>query len=207
VVIHLAPAQTTQRHAEEHSVCSTASSSVATIASPHIMPNTSHAKDVAIRLDSRHCGKTVCAPHSHDTRYVGSRAHDREEDLQAASGKIGGHLFEAHIQLIAHASPQAGHLASERLRQMAALSARSPNHAWRRFTWADPTRRIIHPRGRGVCCRTRRSPPSSTADRDGRRAQMQMMEFRELEPPAHFHAEIKRDRHLGRVLFRDDAAG
>src|SRR5947209_1428591 len=27
-----------------------------------------------------------------------SRLHDREEDLQAASGKLGGHLFETHIR-------------------------------------------------------------------------------------------------------------
>ena len=35
------------------------------------------------------------------------RTHEREEDLQAASAKIGGHLFETHIHLIAYARPGA----------------------------------------------------------------------------------------------------
>ena len=44
----------------------------------------------------------------------GSRLHDREENLQAASDKIGGHLFEKHIRLIAQARPEAGQLAAAR---------------------------------------------------------------------------------------------
>ncbi len=48
-----------------------------------------------------------------------SRLHDREEHVQAASDKIGGHLFETHIRLIAQARPDVGQLAVARLQQMA----------------------------------------------------------------------------------------
>src|SRR6267143_138449 len=40
-----------------------------------------------------------------------SRLHDREEHVQAASDKIGGHLFETHIRLIAQAHPARSRLA------------------------------------------------------------------------------------------------
>ncbi len=60
---------------------------------------------------------------SHPIRTVletsASRVHDREEDLQAGSAKVGGHLFEAHILLVAHAPADAAELAQDRLRQPA----------------------------------------------------------------------------------------
>src|SRR5207249_4203277 len=49
----------------------------------------------------------------------GSRLHDREENLQAASGKIGGHLFETQILLVAHVSKGNRQQGIERLQQMA----------------------------------------------------------------------------------------
>jgi hypothetical protein len=49
----------------------------------------------------------------------GSRLHDREQHLQAASGKIGGHLFEARIILTVHAPAEAQQLAEDRVRQLA----------------------------------------------------------------------------------------
>jgi len=61
------------------------------------------------------------SPHSNRTTLdtSASRLHDRAENLQAASGKIGGHLFEAHIRIIASAPEEASRLATERLHQMA----------------------------------------------------------------------------------------
>ena len=47
-----------------------------------------------------------------------SRLHEREDDLQAASDKIGGHLFETHMRLIVSAPATAQQEATNRLRQM-----------------------------------------------------------------------------------------
>ena len=41
-----------------------------------------------------------------------SRAHEREDDLQAASEKIGGHLFETHLRLETASSASSGRLAT-----------------------------------------------------------------------------------------------
>src|SRR5207248_2493446 len=61
------------------------------------------------------------SPHVHRTTIdtSGSRIHDREENLQAASDKIGGHLFETHILLTMHTRPDAAALAADRMRQLA----------------------------------------------------------------------------------------
>jgi hypothetical protein len=47
------------------------------------------------------------------------RHHDREDDVQAASDKVGGHLFDARIRLVAYAPKGQRHLARARLRAMA----------------------------------------------------------------------------------------
>ncbi|MBW3598155.1 MAG: type IV secretion system DNA-binding domain-containing protein [Planctomycetes bacterium] len=53
------------------------------------------------------------------TEVSSSRQHDRESDLQAAFDKLGGHLFEARIRLIAYAERTNEHSARTRLRVMA----------------------------------------------------------------------------------------
>jgi Type IV secretion-system coupling protein DNA-binding domain len=136
-----------------------------------------------------------------------SRLHDREEDLQAASGKIGGHLFVAHIRLIVSAQPADKHLAVDRLRQMAGAfgaftQSRLATFHLGRIHVGFPTRR----RGQGSLLSheevaTLFHPPTATAAAE----RMQMTEFRELEPPALFHSgEEKGEATLGRALFRDD---
>lgn len=47
-----------------------------------------------------------------------SRMHDREDDLQAAADKVGGHLFEVTLSLQVSVPTQARETAEERLRQM-----------------------------------------------------------------------------------------
>ena len=72
--------------------------------------------------------------------------HDREDDLQAAADKIGGHLFEASITLRVDHAPAQANAAEDRLRQLCgALGAftrsrlatfqlpRKPNARSRRF--------------------------------------------------------------------------
>lgn len=136
----------------------------------------------------------------------GSRIHDREEKLQAAGEKIGGHLFETHIRLVAEARPEHEDIALDRIRQMAgALGA---------FTQSRlATFHVGHVR-RGEPGRSREGsllsheeiatlfhPPCATVAAE----RMQTMDFRELEPPPIFHAgEEEGSVTLGRVLFRDD---
>ena len=50
------------------------------------------------------------------TDTTGSRTHDREDDVQAASDKIGGHLFETHVRLFVRCEHPAK--AHERLRAL-----------------------------------------------------------------------------------------
>jgi hypothetical protein len=134
-----------------------------------------------------------------------SRLHDREEDLQAAAGKVGGHLFDAHIQLVALAAPEFGDLAMDRLRQLAGAfgsftqsrlatfhlrrirlgPARSPT-GWGSLLSHEEVATLFH-------------PPTATVAAE----QMQTAEFRELEPPPQFcDGGDPRTVTLGRVLFR-----
>jgi hypothetical protein len=137
----------------------------------------------------------------------GSRLHDREEDLQAASGKIGAHLFETHIQLVAHAPPHAHRLAVDRLRQIAGAfgaftqSRLATFHLGRiRVGWPahqatdgslyshDEIATLFH-------------PPTATVAAE----QMETTEFTELEPPPHFVSGQEPGAvTLGRLLFRAD---
>lgn len=137
----------------------------------------------------------------------GSRAHDREEDLQAASAKIGGHLFETHIRLVVHAPADARHVALDRLQQIAgafgaftqsrlatfhmrAIEERSPRPAtgWGSLFSHEEIATLFHP------------PTASVAAE-----QMQSMEFTELEPPPLFPSGTEPDTViLGRVRFRAD---
>jgi hypothetical protein len=149
------------------------------------------------------------SPHSSRTvlETSGSRLHDREENLQAASGKIGGHLFETHILLIAHAAPDAADLAMDRLRQLAGAFGAFTQSRLARFHLGRIRRgKPSRPTGeRSLMSHeeiaTLFHPPTATAGAE----RMQSMEFRELEPPSDFLAGTEPDAiTLGRVLFRDD---
>ena len=138
----------------------------------------------------------------------GSRLHDREQDLQAASVKIGSHLFEARILLIAHAPANSRDLAHDRLRQLAGafgaftqsrmatfelgrIRQGYPNHGARKGSLLshEELATLFH-------------PPTATAAAE----RMQTLEFRELEPPSHFYAGTEQGAAtLGRTLFRGDA--
>lgn len=147
-------------------------------------------------------------PHAHRTTLdtSASRQHDREEDLQAASAKIGGHLFEASISLIVHAPPQAGDLAVERLHQLAGAfgaftQSRLARFHLRRVRRGKPDR----PHARSLLANdelaTLFHPPTATVAAE----QMQTQEFSELEPPPEFVDGTEPGAvTLGRVLFRGD---
>jgi hypothetical protein len=138
----------------------------------------------------------------------GSRLHDREEDLQAASGKIGSHLFEAHILLVCHVPPEAGHLAIDRLQQMTGAFGAFTQSRLSTFrlrcvrcgTLPRPARRhgnlLSHEE-----VATLFHPPTATVAAE----RMQTLEFTELEPPAFFPSGQETGTvTLGQLLFRGD---
>ena len=106
--------------------------------------------------------------------------------MQEASDKIGGHLFETHIRLIAQAHPDRSRLAVGRLQQMAGAfgaftQSRLATFHLRRVRRGWPTR----PAGRGSLMSheeiaTLFHPPTATVAAE----RMQTSEFTELEPPA-----------------------
>lgn len=136
-----------------------------------------------------------------------SRLHDREEHLQAASNKIGGHLFETSLRIVVQAPSSRKAFAVGRMHQIAG--------AFGAFTKAHlATFHLKHCRkgyrqgffGRGDILSedelgTLFHPPTASVAAEG----MQMAEFRELEPPAQFYAGEKNNGvTLGRVRFRED---
>lgn len=136
----------------------------------------------------------------------GSRIHDREEKLQAAAEKIGGHLFETHIRLTAQARPEHEALARDRIRQMAGALGAFTQPRLATFHVAGVRRGEPRPAREGSLLAHDEisslfHPPCASASAE----RMQTVEFRELEPPPQFHAgEEEGSVQLGRVLFRDD---
>ena len=136
------------------------------------------------------------------------RIHDREEHLQAAADKIGGHLFETHIRLIAHARSEDATLALDRLQQMAGAfgaftQSRLATFRLRRIRKGSRSRAshqgnlLSHEE-----LSTLFHPPTSTVSAE----KMRSSEFLELEPPPKFFSGQEPTAvTLGRVLFRSDA--
>jgi len=136
-----------------------------------------------------------------------SRQHDREEDLQAAAMKIGGHLFETHIRLIAFAPSHAERLAVDRLRQLAGAFGTFTHSRLATFRVGRIRKGVPGlPVKQGSLLSheeiaTLFHPPTATVAAEG----MLAAEFRELEPPTHFHGEEEKGTAiLGRILFRGD---
>jgi hypothetical protein len=137
-----------------------------------------------------------------------SRLHDREENLQAASVKIGGHLFQTRIHVVVHTAPGASRLAKERFSQVsgafgAFTQSRLATFALRRTRRGAPP---DTPREGSLLSHeeiaTLFHPPTTTVEAE----RMQTLEFRELEPPPVFPAGTEKGTvTLGRVLFRGDA--
>lgn len=136
-----------------------------------------------------------------------SRLHDREDDLQAASEKVGGHLFESQIRLIVTAAPEHQQEALDRIRQMSG--------AFGAFTKSRLATFRLGP----IRCSQQRSshgrsfllsheelatlwhPPTATTLAE----QMQASEFAELEAPAKFYSGRENGAVIvGQMRFRDD---
>lgn len=140
-----------------------------------------------------------------------SRLHEREEDLQGAADKIGGHLFETRLRLVVQGLPGQKHLAAQRLQGMVAALGAFTKSRLAKFH-AESIRQSAPPRrGRSFLLSheelaTLWHPPTATAAAE----KMPGSDFQELEGPTQFHWEKFHSEKeegsvvLGRVRFRDD---
>lgn len=135
------------------------------------------------------------------------RLHDREEDLQAASAKVGGHLFDAGIELVVHVPRDATDVALDRLRQMAGAFGAFTQSRLGKFHMRRVrrrSRRAAHRLGTLLSheeVATLFHLPTATVAAE----RMQTNEFTELEPPPTFCSGAEPGAlTLGRVLFRGD---
>ena len=136
-----------------------------------------------------------------------SRVHEREDDLQAASDKIGGHLFETHIRLSVSAPTDRHHEANSRIRQMAGAFGAFTKSRLATFRLGPIRRgqsRPSHSRGFLLSheeLATLWHPPTATVLAE----QMQTTEFTELEAPAKFYSGREEGAVIvGQIRFRED---
>ncbi len=136
-----------------------------------------------------------------------SRLHEREEHLQAASAKVGGHLFEVQLTLAVTVAPTQVDQGLDRLRQLAGALGVFTSQRLASFRWQTP--------GQGITSRQSRAsfllahdelatlfhPPTAGASAEG----LQTSDFTELEPPVVLpNVESGGVAVLGRVRFRED---
>ena len=149
-----------------------------------------------------------CTPQSNRTALEtsASRQHDREEDLQAAAEKLGGHLFETRIRLSVHAPADCKVQAVQRLERMVGALGAFTKSRLATFSATKP-RRDSRAKQRLTSfllsheeLATLWHPPTAAAQAE----RMQSSEFQELEAPAVLHSEGEGTVVLGRVRFRDD---
>jgi len=140
------------------------------------------------------------------TETTGGRHHEREDDVQAASDKVGGHLFDVRIRLTVYATMDADRAAAHRLRRM--IGAFGAFTVSRLATFRASSIR----RGGTGAFRGRRfllsheelatlwHPPMASVGV----GQLHTTDFTELEGPVSFDAKESEGAVLGRVQYRED---
>lgn len=153
----------------------------------------------AVRSDGHFTGNTLVTSTS--------RTHEREADLQAASDKLGGHLFEARIRLSVIVSGHDVERARDRLHSLAGAFGAFTRSRLGMFRLGKFRRGLLKPlRGRGFLLSheelaTLWHPPTATVLAE----QMQTTEFSELEAPAKFSSGTETGAVIvGRICFRED---
>ncbi len=137
---------------------------------------------------------------------TGSRTHDREDDVQAAADKIGGHLFETSIQIRVRVPFGQRQLAHERLNSIVGALGAFTRSRLATFKMSKPRRGSDHARLPVFLMSheelaTLWHPPTATVAAE----RMRVTEIQELEAPLSFHSEKEKGSvALGRVRFRDD---
>ena len=133
-----------------------------------------------------------------------TRTHDREEDLQAATDKLGRHLFEAHIRLSVAAAPEDAVRAQTRLRQMAGAFGQFTVPRMVKFQVSAVRSKRALGRGFLLSCEelaTLWHPATATV----RAPAMSVTESRELEPSVNVPLAVKEPGMavLGQLKFRE----
>lgn len=160
---------------------------------------------VLTRLLGLLCGGTADAVSAAHLTTTPARAHDREEDLQAASDKLARHLFEVDLRLAVSASPGAFRYAESRIQQMAGAFGQFTVPRMAKFRLSRVRTGVAKPHSCGflLSCEelaTLWHPPTVTV----RAPAMRVTESRELEPPADLPSPLREPdtATLGRVRFR-----
>ncbi len=135
------------------------------------------------------------------------RTHEREADLQAASDKLGGHLFETHIRLSIIVRRGGADRVRDRLHSLAGAFGAFTRLRLATFRLDPLHRGRSQPlQGRGFLLSheelaTLWHPPTATVLAE----QMQTTEFGELEAPGKFYSgEEDGAVIVGRIRFRED---
>lgn len=166
-----------------------------------------------VRLVAWLCGLTLRRSEeitsvSDEVTASSSRTHEREDDLSAASQKVGSFLFETHIRLLVIAPPTFERLALAKLSELQAVIAATANPRLARFrrlrtrattAWPAPRRRrgfLLSPEELATLFH----PDTKTVGA----AKMNRNELRKLEPPDELPLVSKEPdlTGLGRVQFR-----
>jgi Helicase HerA, central domain len=135
-----------------------------------------------------------------------SRMHDNEKDLQAASVKLGQHLFEVELKLIVHAPADQQQVAIRKLHEMAAVLNKFTEPRLGLFQSSAIIRNDKKSKRRGFLLSDEELatmwhlPTSSVRD-----VSLQATHSRRLEPPVELPLKQKEERisELGRVSFQD----
>lgn len=136
-----------------------------------------------------------------------SRLHEREDDLQAASDKLSGHLFDCRIRLVVSGPENHRDEALDRLRVMAGAFGAFSQSRLATFH-AGSIREKGNARNPGPSfllsheeLATLFHPPTASVQAE----RLQTTQFTELEPPAKFRSGGEPGAvTLGRVQFRND---
>ena len=146
-------------------------------------------------------------PHRAAVETSAGRHHEREEDLQAASEKMSGHLFETRLRLVVAASPGEEAQAVQRIELMAGALGAFTRSRLAVFRLGPVKRGVVHPlSGRGFLLSheelaTLWHPPTATVVAE----RMQSRKFAELEAPLSLHQGDEQDAvPVGLVHYRDD---
>lgn len=139
------------------------------------------------------------------TDTTGSRAHDREDDLQAAADKVGGHLYETSISVSVTVQSGQKRLALERLKAIVGSLGSFTRSRLATFKMSMPQCNGLHSDRSFLMSHEELAtiwhPPTVMAAPQG----MRVTEFVELEAPARFNSEEESGGVvIGTVRFRDD---
>lgn len=136
-----------------------------------------------------------------------SRLHDREDDLQSAADKLGGHLFETHVRLIVQAAPQNERVALDRLYGMVGALGAFTRSRLATFRPTSPHCGEILARRPASFLLSHEElatlwhPPTASAAAE----RMKTNDVNELEAPAHLYSGAEEGSVvIGQVRFRDD---